>query len=90
VDGALTVARWRRYGNDRLYVSTVEGTRVGWHDLLSGETHVEATADRDAVMRAVATWRETALVGSSETVLTAAPDLNPYRRSPSRHPKMRW
>lgn len=77
MDGALTVTRWRRYGKDRLYVSTADGSRVGWHDLLSGETHVEATAERDAVLRAIATCQETALVGASKTVMAADPGRQP-------------
>ncbi|MEV8515940.1 hypothetical protein [Dactylosporangium sp. NPDC051484] len=66
----LTVTRWRKYGKDRLYVSTPGGTRVGWHDLLSGETHVEATADRDTVMAAIAHWRENASPTADNVVVT--------------------
>ncbi|MGI5245741.1 nuclease-related domain-containing protein [Dactylosporangium sp. CA-139066] len=56
----LTVTRWRKYGKDRLYVSTPGGVRMGWHDLLTGEIHMEETADRDAVMAAIAHWQENA------------------------------
>ncbi|WP_198940518.1 nuclease-related domain-containing protein [Micromonospora sp. CB01531] len=66
----LTVTRWRRYGKDRLYVSTVDGVRVGWHDLVSGEMHVEATADRDAVVAATAHWRESASLTAGEVMVT--------------------
>jgi hypothetical protein len=64
----LTVTRWRKYGNDRLYVSAVDGARVGWHDLLSEETHVEATADRDAVAAAIVHWRESASLAAGQIV----------------------
>ncbi|MGN6300685.1 MAG: nuclease-related domain-containing protein [Angustibacter sp.] len=37
----LTTARWRKYGKDRLYVSTADGLRVGWVDLLTGDRVVE-------------------------------------------------
>src|SRR5436309_3443249 len=37
----LTVVRWKRYGKDRLYVNTDDGTRVGWLDQLTGESTVE-------------------------------------------------
>lgn len=33
---ALVVTRWRRYGHDRLYVATADGTRVGHLDLTTG------------------------------------------------------
>lgn len=39
--GALMVKRWTRYGKDRLYVSTSEGERIGWLDLLTGESTIE-------------------------------------------------
>jgi len=29
---SVTVARWTRYGKDRLYVTALDGQRVGWHD----------------------------------------------------------
>ena len=68
---ALIVTRWRRYGKDRLYVSTVDGTRAGWHDLLSGESHVEAIADREAVLQAIANWQQ-----STSGPITEKPFLN--------------
>ena len=34
----LTVVRWRRYGNDRLYVNDATGRRVGWIDLVTDQT----------------------------------------------------
>jgi Nuclease-related domain len=71
VSEALTVTRWRKYGKDRLYVSTVDGTRAGWHDLLSGETHVEATADRDAVLAAIGNWHDSASAGTGGPVTAA-------------------
>lgn len=37
----LRATRWRRYGKDRLYVDAPDGSRVGWHDLVTGETHLE-------------------------------------------------
>jgi hypothetical protein len=66
---ALTVTRWRRYGKDRLYVSAVDGARVGWHDLVSGETQVEATADRDAVVAAIMQWRDSVSFAAGEIVV---------------------
>lgn len=40
-DRVLTVSRWTRYGHDRLYVNTVDGSRVGWFGLRTGQTHLE-------------------------------------------------
>ena len=34
------VVRWRKYGNDRLYVTAGDGTKLGHHDLLTGLDHL--------------------------------------------------
>lgn len=39
----LIVKRWTRYGQDRLYVSTETGERVGWFDLVTGRATVECS-----------------------------------------------
>lgn len=58
VDGGngTSVARWRRYGQDRLYVTAANGTKIGWRDLLSGEDHVEAKDLHDEFDAAIAAW----------------------------------
>jgi hypothetical protein len=33
------VQRWRKYGKDRLYINVGDGTRIGWHDVLTSEDH---------------------------------------------------
>lgn len=38
---ALVVKRWTKHGKDRLYVSLLDGTKVGFADLLSGNTNLE-------------------------------------------------
>lgn len=38
----VVVRRWKRYGHDRVYVSTTDGRRLGWRDLNTGNTVVEA------------------------------------------------
>lgn len=55
--GDTVVQRWRRYGKDRLYVNDADGTRIGWHDLLTGEDHVEISDQEDEYRAAVARWR---------------------------------
>lgn len=37
----VTVARWRKYGRDRLYVARSDGTRLGYWDLVTDEPHPE-------------------------------------------------
>lgn len=37
----MTVTRWKKYGHERLYVSTENGQRVGWIDLKTGATTLE-------------------------------------------------
>lgn len=54
----LTTARWRRYGKDRLYVSTADGIRVGWLDLITGLATVEQPQLADGFETAVTAWRE--------------------------------
>ncbi len=54
--GDITVVRWRRYGKDRLYVNRADGTRLGWHDLVSGDTHAEQPEWFPGVESAVAEW----------------------------------
>jgi hypothetical protein len=40
----LAVKRWKRYGHDRLYVSTPDAERVGWLDLNTGAMHLDMPA----------------------------------------------
>ena len=53
--GELVVRRWTKYGHDRLYVTSVDGTKVGWRDQKTGESHVDVeslTADFDRAIAA--------------------------------------
>jgi hypothetical protein len=52
----LIVTRWVRYGHDRLYVKTAEGTQLGYRDNKSGANHVEAGSDGDAFEAALAAY----------------------------------
>jgi hypothetical protein len=54
----LTIARWRKYGKDRLYVSDADGTRVGWVDLLTGQVTIEQAHRGSEFDMAVAAWRD--------------------------------
>lgn len=54
-----SVARWRRYGKDRLYVTGDDGTKLGHRDLLTGEDHIESPARADEFKAAISAWIDT-------------------------------
>ena len=37
----VTIARWRKYGKDRLYVTLADGRKIGYWDLVTDEPHPE-------------------------------------------------
>lgn len=47
------MTRWARYGHDRLYVQTPDGTRLGYLDNKTGQTVLEPGADPQAVAAAL-------------------------------------
>ena len=49
----LVVRPWKRYGKDRSYVVDAAGRSLGYRDNADGSVHVEAEADRPAVLRAL-------------------------------------
>jgi hypothetical protein len=51
--GELVVARWQKYGKDRLYVTAVDGIKVGWVDLVTGARCVDQPSLDDAFTIAV-------------------------------------
>jgi hypothetical protein len=53
-----TVARWRRYGHDRWYVTAADGTKIGHWDAKTGEHHPEPGHD-DHLLTALAQHRAT-------------------------------
>src|SRR5450830_1632054 len=63
--GDTVVQRWRKYGKDRLYVNADDGTRIGWHDVLAGEDHVEVPGREGDYLAAVARWRADDVVADS-------------------------
>lgn len=53
----LIVNRWRRWGKDRLYVTTADGeTTVGWWDLQTGEGHPETAEQLATLEAAIRSW----------------------------------
>jgi hypothetical protein len=75
----LTVKRWRRYGKDRLYVNTAQGARVGWVDLVSGETVVEIEALREDFTRAIQAHRPGSYHPPDPSALATPPPEPPYK-----------
>lgn len=49
----LVVRRWTKYGHDRLYVSTPEGTKVGWLDVKTGQVTIESPEHEEDCRRAL-------------------------------------
>ena len=37
----VTIARWRKFGRDRLYVARADGSKLGYWDLVTDEGHPE-------------------------------------------------
>ena len=54
---SFQVARWRRYGHDRLYVTGPDDIKVGWWDLKTDEGHPENPENFDVLTAAVVGWK---------------------------------
>ena len=54
---ALVVKPWARYGHDRLYVQTADGTRIGYWDNKTGQAVAEDDKHRETVESATAGHR---------------------------------
>lgn len=76
VEGTATVTRWTKYGKDRLYVTAADGTKIGWHDLATGENHPEQPGHADALATAIAGWTGPAAtpIAPPAAVRAAAPE----------------
>lgn len=83
--GEYAVARWRRYGNDRLYVTAPDGTKVGWICLRSGQKVVEALEHWPGFDQAVADWRERNPDSPARPRRTGAANRGRPTRSCARH-----
>jgi hypothetical protein len=51
-----SIARWRAFGRDRLYVSFADGTKIGYWDLVTDEPHPAAPELHDALESAYSSW----------------------------------
>lgn len=52
----LHIARWKRYGHDRLYFTTDDGTKCGYFDLSTGMVHPEGGHDPDLIEAPAHEW----------------------------------
>jgi Nuclease-related domain len=81
VAAKLTVNRWRRWGKDRLYVTTADGeTTVGWWDLLTEEGHPETPEQMLALEAAVQAWKGENSSAQSPAIVAPEPEPQPVPR----------
>jgi hypothetical protein len=52
----VTIARWRKYGRDRLYVARADGTKLGYWDLVTDEPHPERPELSEILESAYLLW----------------------------------
>jgi hypothetical protein len=53
---AMSIARWRAFGRDRLYVARAEGTKIGYWDLVADEPHPATPELQDDLEAAYTAW----------------------------------
>jgi hypothetical protein len=80
-EATIEITRWRRYGNDRLYVARPDGSSLGWWDLQADEAHPASDADEDALAAAVHDWKAPADLPSPPDAPTV--DVNIEASPPS-------
>ena len=68
------VRRWTRYGHDRLYVETADGTRLGYWDVKIGQAVVEDDTHCEAVETAASAFRGTAAAAATVPAQTRPAD----------------
>jgi hypothetical protein len=69
----LHVARWQKYGNDRLYVKDAADAAVGWVDLKTGAEVLEQIGLAEQFRAAVGDWRNAHPAGSAEAPTSPPP-----------------
>jgi hypothetical protein len=80
-----SAARWRKYGMDRLYVTTRDGSKLGWHDLATAQTHYDEPARAELMDSTVAQWRGKNGFGGAEPSALAAAAEDQLPRQPEPH-----
>lgn len=61
----LVMTRWRRWGLDRLYVESSDGSRLGFWDLAEDAGHPDLPGLEPALLEAVTHWRQQQAVGAA-------------------------
>ena len=61
----VTIARWRKFGRDRLYVARADGARLGYWDLVTDEPHPERPELIEPLESAYAGWTASRLESRS-------------------------
>lgn len=91
MSGEVTVARWWRYGKDRLYVTAPDGSAVGWCDLIADVAHPEQPEFADQLAAAVVAWRgENAPATVEATVGAAEAEEEAPAVEPEPEPEPEW
>jgi hypothetical protein len=62
----VTIARWRKYGRDRLYVARADGTKIGYWDLVTDEPHPEKPELLDLLESVYFRWSADGFARTSE------------------------
>jgi hypothetical protein len=91
----MHVARWTRFGHDRLYVRTDTGEAVGWLDLRTGTATLDRPDLAEGFHEAVAAYRGVAEIGvqpsasASANVMASIATVVPSKRGGSALPEPR-
>ena len=75
--------RWRRYGKDRLYVETPDGTKVGFWDLVADSGKAESPEQEAALLAAVADWKSSSRLAKAATATTPVVATDGTTEAPS-------
>ena len=62
----VSVARWRKYGKDRLYVAYADGTKLGYWDLVADTPHPERPELEELLESTYLRWTAGRLARTSE------------------------
>jgi len=62
----VTIARWRKFGRDRLYVARADGTKLGYWDLVADTPHPERPELEELLESTYLRWTAGRLARTSE------------------------
>ncbi len=68
----IEVNRWKRYGHDRAYAVSVDGTKLGWMDLVTGAVTIEDGTDAAATTAALQAWKAEQLASDAKAPSSVA------------------